>query len=56
MPTNHQIIITREEKKEKLWLLAKKSVPLQPLFASCDGGLGKKLNFRVTHFFNYERD
>jgi hypothetical protein len=41
MPTNHQIIITREEKKEKLWLLAKKSVPLHPLFASCDGELSK---------------
>jgi len=38
---NHQIIITREEKKEKLWLLSKKSVPLHPLFASCDGELSK---------------
>ena len=38
---NHQIFIAREEKKEKLWLLSKKSVPLHPLFASCDGELSK---------------
>ena len=31
-------------------------VPLHPLFASCDGGLSKILNFRVTHFIYYERD
>ena len=29
---NHQIIITREEKKEKLWLLSKKKCTFAPAF------------------------
>jgi hypothetical protein len=34
---------TQEKQKifNNIWLFGKKSVPLQPLFASCDGGLSK---------------
>jgi len=45
----HKILLKNKEKWIFLWCFAHKFVPLQPLFASCDGGLSKKeLNFRVT--------
>ena len=45
-PTKHRIINTHEEKREKLWLFEKKSVPLHPLLAFPLWNAG--LNLRIV--------